>query len=183
MLLLVGSAYGQVSIRVNIGTPPAWGPAGYDEVRYYYLPDVEAYYDVQSSMFIYISGNRWIHRSYLPSRYRNYDLYGGYKVVMNDYHGNSPYSHFNEYRMKYRKGYRGDEQRNVGERHEKNNNQERHNEYQPNRNYNNDRNNNHYQVRGNDENQGRGNGNNKNHERVNEKNKKEGHDNGKGKKD
>ena len=118
MLLLAGSVQGQLSVRVNIGTPPAWGPAGYSDVRYYYLPDVESYYDVRNSMFIYYSGNRWIHSRYLPGRYRNYDLYGGYKVVMNDYRGERPYDHFREYRTKYARGYRGHAQRNIGERHD-----------------------------------------------------------------
>jgi len=117
MLILAGSLQGQLSVRVNIGTPPAWGPAGYNSVHYYYLPDIESYYDVNNSMFIYYQGNRWIHSRTLPYRYRNYDLYGGYKVVMNDYRGNRPYDHFREYRVKYAKGYRGHEQRNIGVRH------------------------------------------------------------------
>lgn len=123
MLILVSTAQSQLSVNVHIGTPPAWGPSGHSDVRYYYLPDVEAYYDVQTSMFIYISGNQWIRRSYLPARYRNYDLYHGHKVVMNDYRGNSPYTHFKEHKMKYAKGYRDSEQRNIGERdHGRNNN-------------------------------------------------------------
>ncbi|MFZ4398900.1 MAG: hypothetical protein ACOYO1_02610 [Bacteroidales bacterium] len=108
--------YSQVSINVNIGSPPQWGPAGYNDVSYYYLPDVESYYDVRSSMFIYYSGGNWIHRSYLPARYRNYDLYRGYKVVMKDYRGNRPYDHFKEHKSKYRKGYRDHSQKNIGER-------------------------------------------------------------------
>ncbi|MDD4972280.1 MAG: hypothetical protein PHT07_22865 [Paludibacter sp.] len=120
MMVLAGSTQGQISVQVHIGTPPAWGPAGYSNVQYYYLPDVEAYYDVQHSMFIYQSGNVWVHRTYLPSRYRNYDLYGGYKVVMNDYHGNTPYIHFKDNKMKFAKGYRGKSQRNIGERNDRN---------------------------------------------------------------
>ena len=116
MLTLACSLQGQISVRLNIGSPPAWGPAGYSDVRYYYLPDVEAYYDVQTSMFIYMSGNRWIRRSYLPARYRDYDLYNGYKVVMHDYRGNAPYYNFRDYRVRYNRGYRGDAQRNIGER-------------------------------------------------------------------
>lgn len=119
MLILAGSLQGQLSVRVHIGTPPAWGPAGYNSVHYYYLPDIESYYDVNNSMFIYYQGNRWIHSRTLPYRYRNYDLYGGYKVVMNDYRGNRPYDHFREYRTKYAKGYRGHAQRNIGVRHDK----------------------------------------------------------------
>ena len=161
LLMLAGSTQAQLSVSLHIGTPPAWGPAGYNDVRYYYLPDVEAYYDVRSSMFIYMSGNRWVHRSHLPGRYRNYDLYGGYKVVMNDYRGNSPYSHFREHRMKYAHGYRGNPQRNIGER---NNHQKGNNEFNPNRN----------NGRGNDK--GRGHGNEKKQERGNDN--KDGNDNG-----
>lgn len=115
-LFIAGSMQGQISVNVNFGTPPQWGPVGYSEARYYYLPDVEAYYDIQSSRFIYFSGNRWVHRTYLPSRYRNYDLYNGYKVVMTDYRGQQPYRYYKHHRSKYAKGYRGHEQRNIGVR-------------------------------------------------------------------
>jgi len=177
MLLLAGSVQGQLSVRVNIGTPPAWGPAGYNDARYYYLPDVESYYDVRNSMFIYYSGNRWIHSKYLPGRYRNYDLYGGYKVVMNDYRGERPYDHFREYRTKYARGYRGHAQRNIGVR---NDNRVRSREVvRTNR----------VVVRGNDrrgpvkinsQRQERGNdkGHNEAQKRGNDDNKKDGRDNG-----
>jgi hypothetical protein len=113
-LVLAGIGYAQVSVNIKIGVPPPWGPVGFSSVHYYYLPDVEAYYDVQSSMFIYFGDGKWIHRSYLPGRYRNYDLYGGYKVVMTDYHGNTPYTHFKEHKSKYGRGYHGSAQRTIG---------------------------------------------------------------------
>lgn len=116
VLLLTGTVHAQVVVNVNIGSPPQWGPAGYSEVQYYYLPDVEAYYDVHSSMFIYNTGGTWVHRKYLPRQYRNYDLYNGYKVVMSDYRGNTPYTHFSEHKARYSKGYRGDPQKNIGEK-------------------------------------------------------------------
>lgn len=116
ILFLAGTVQAQISVRLNLGTQPQWAPVGYDDTRYYYLPDVEAYYDVQSSMFIYSSGGRWIYRRSLPSRYRNYDLYGGYKVAMRDYRGNAPYSNYDEHRKQYAKGYRGEPQKTIGER-------------------------------------------------------------------
>ena len=119
LLFFAGSVQAQISVQVNLGTPPQWGPSGYSDVQYYYLPDVEAYYDIPSSMFIYYNGVTWVHRSYLPSRYRNYDLYSGYKVVMTDYHGGTPYTHFREYKAKYHKGYRGEQQRSYGQRPER----------------------------------------------------------------
>jgi len=91
ILFFSGTTKAQVSVNINLGSPPAWGPAGYTETRYYYLPDVESYYDVQNSMFIYYYGGGWVHRAYLPTYYQTYDLYAGYKVVLVDYHGPTPY--------------------------------------------------------------------------------------------
>jgi len=110
-LLVANATQAQVSVNVNIGSPPAWGPSGYSEMEYYYLPDVEAYYDVRASQFIYFGGGRWVRATRLPRQYRNYDLYGGYKVVLNDYHGRTPYTYFDRHRVKYYKGYHGAPQR------------------------------------------------------------------------
>ena len=121
LLFFAYSGQAQISVNVNLGAPPQWGPAGYTDARYYYLPDVEAYYDVPSSQFIYFSGGNWVHHAYLPSRYRNYDLYNGYKVVMTDYRGNAPYTYFKEHKVKYAKGYKGHAQKNIGERPQKGN--------------------------------------------------------------
>jgi hypothetical protein len=103
-----------VNISISIGIEPQWGPAGYTNVRYYYLPDIEVYYDIQSSMYIYDVNGAWIHRYYLPARCKGYDLYGGYKVVMQNYYGDFPYTHFRDHKIKYAKGYRGKEQKNIG---------------------------------------------------------------------
>ena len=112
----VNTTKAQVSVNINIGSPPAWGPAGYTEVRYYYLPDLEVYYDIESTVFIYYSDGVWIRRAYLPSRYNNYDLYGGYKVVISDYRGNTPYVHFKHHKVKYAKGYKGPSQKTIGQK-------------------------------------------------------------------
>lgn len=104
VMAFAGAVQSQISVNVHIGSAPVWGPRGYEHARYYYLPDVEAYYDVKTAMFIYISGNAWIRRSYLPSRYQHYNLYRGRKVVMNNYHGNSPYYNHKFYRSKYGQG-------------------------------------------------------------------------------
>ncbi len=92
-IVFASATQAQVSINVNIGARPAWGPVVESDVRYYYLPEVEAYYDIPSSMFIYLHDGRWIHRRHLPERYCNYDLHRGRKIVISDYRGNAPYSH------------------------------------------------------------------------------------------
>ncbi len=116
LLLFASNAMqAQVSVNVNIGTQPSWGPVGYSSVDYYYIPDVQAYYDVRATQFIYLNGGTWIRSSRLPQQYRNYDLNRGYKVVLNDYHGTRPYSQYKYHKQKYYKGY-GKPQKSIGYR-------------------------------------------------------------------
>jgi hypothetical protein len=96
--LLASPAKAQVSLSVNIGSQPEWGPSGYSHVDYYYLPEVESYYYVPTRKFIYFSGNQWVHEDYLPGRYRSYDLRRGRKIVINS---NRPYLHHRDYRSRY----------------------------------------------------------------------------------
>jgi hypothetical protein len=100
------SSKAQVSVNVNIGSQPMWGPAGYSSVDYYYLPDIECYYYVPRQQFVYLSGPSWVFSASLPARYRGYDLYGGYKVVCE---GPRPYMHYREHRVSYARyrDYRG----------------------------------------------------------------------------
>jgi hypothetical protein len=104
-LLVTNVANSQVrfNVSVNIGSQPEWGPSGYDHVDYYYLPDIETYYYVPQKQFIYMSNGNWVYSSRLPRAYRNYDLYSGYKVVVNQ---PKPYMHHQEFRSKYN-NYRG----------------------------------------------------------------------------
>ena len=118
VLFVSTSMQSQVSVNVNIGTPPSWGPVGYSNVDYYYLPDVQAYYDIRASQFIYFGSGNWVRSRYLPGQYRNYDLYNGYKVVLNDYHGKTPYTHYKQHKVKYYKGYKGKPQKSIGKKND-----------------------------------------------------------------
>jgi hypothetical protein len=110
----LGSMQAQVSVNVNIGTAPEWGPAGYSDVNYYYLPDIETYYDIRTSEYIYLTNGRWVRTVTVPAPYRSYNFYNGYKVVMTDYRGNTPYTTYTTYKVKYPKGYKGKPQKNIG---------------------------------------------------------------------
>jgi hypothetical protein len=74
----------RVSVNVNIGAQPEWGPSGYEHADYYYMPDMDVFYDVPQRQFIYLQGGNWIFAASLPARYRDYDLYSCYKVVVNE---------------------------------------------------------------------------------------------------
>jgi len=99
-LFIAGSASAQVSVNLNfnVDRQPIWGPSGYDRVEYYYLPDIEVYYNVPQRRFFYFERGRWIGASQLPSRYRGYDLYRSHKVVVNE---RTPYRNHVVYRDRY----------------------------------------------------------------------------------
>jgi len=96
--LLYTTANAQISLNVNIGSQPAWGPVGYDYVENYYLPDIDTYYDVPSHQYVYLDNNVWVRSRALPARYANYNIYNGYKVVVNE---PRPWKRADVYRTKY----------------------------------------------------------------------------------
>ncbi|MGE8293765.1 MAG: hypothetical protein ACN6ON_18880 [Sphingobacterium sp.] len=97
-LFVAGTADAQVSISVNIGSQPSWGPVGYDYARYYYMPEYNMYYDVPARCYVYYDNGGWIRRASLPRRYRHYDFYRAHKVVIND---RTPWHHHDRYRSRY----------------------------------------------------------------------------------
>jgi hypothetical protein len=171
LLAFTCTTQAQVAVSLTVGTPPAWAPAEASGVRYYYLPDIQVYYDANTSNYIYYSGGIWRHTAYLPSSYGHYDLYGGYKVMLNDYHGERPYDHFRDHRRSYPKGYNhGHFQKTYGERPGKGNSDDRHDNHQDNG----------HGHEGHGDNNGHDHGNDREHDHGNDK----GHgNNGNGHKD
>lgn len=74
---------GNVYVNINIGRQPAWGPTGYDYAQFYYLPEINCYYDVEAGYYYYPDRGRWVAVRYLPPYYSRYDFYSLYKVVIN----------------------------------------------------------------------------------------------------
>ena len=98
LLALPNAVEAQVSVQVNIGHQPVWGPSGYNYARYYYLPEIDVYYDVVTRRYTYFQGRRWVTKSRLPGMYRHIDLYRTYKVVVND---RNPWNNHRYYRTNY----------------------------------------------------------------------------------
>jgi len=76
------------------------------------LPDIQSYYDVRAKQYIYLDKGNWKHSRNLPNQCRRYDVNKGYKVALNDYHGNEPYTNYNDHKARYYVGYR-ESQRTV----------------------------------------------------------------------
>lgn len=92
------SAQVRVNLGLNIGSQPEWGPVGYDHAEYYYIPQIDTYYDVNAHVFVYPDHHQWVRRTHLPDRLANFDLYHAYKVVVNQ---PTPWMHADDNRNRY----------------------------------------------------------------------------------
>lgn len=93
----------QVSVNVNIGGPavvvrPAWVPQNNVNVDFYYIPEIQSYYDVNASLYVYMNRGNWVRTRYVPVQYRNYDLNRCNRVALRGYHGSRPYSYYTNHR-------------------------------------------------------------------------------------
>jgi len=62
---------------------PHWAPPVYPGIRYYYLPDIECYYDIHSREFIYLDHARWMYSPTLPYMYPGFDLNNCFVIIVN----------------------------------------------------------------------------------------------------
>lgn len=91
----------RVNVNLNIGRPN-WGLPGNQVGDWYYLPEIDTYYDIPGRQFVYFDRGRWVYANQLPYMYRDYNLSRGYKVVLND---NRPFMRADVYRKKYNRYY------------------------------------------------------------------------------
>jgi|GEM_PF-740399 len=102
------------SAGVSVGGPGAMVDANYNNYNenpgyynntnnystddYYYLPDIDAYYNIPLQQYVYFDGGRWITNPYLPAMYRGFDLYAANKYRI---HEARPYLRADFYRNRY----------------------------------------------------------------------------------
>ncbi len=77
--------YGTTSYSA-VYTPPSWAPASGNltNVRYYYLPDCDAYYDASNQQFYSMSNGAWISSGSVPGSCAGTDLSQDFVVMLNN---------------------------------------------------------------------------------------------------
>lgn len=95
---LCNNSHAQVNNGNNITTQPLWGPTGYDYVEYYYLPDIDIYYNVPGAQYVYRQKKKWVMVKDLPERYKDFNFHSAHKVVMNE---PKPYTNYRANKAKY----------------------------------------------------------------------------------
>lgn len=94
-LLATPAAQAQVGVNINIGAP-AWGPQVPYGTQYYYIPEIDGYYDLYTQQYIVYQDGYWVP---LPELY-GYDPYQFHPVIV-DYRGPQPWLQIGYYRQRY----------------------------------------------------------------------------------
>ena len=96
LLLYSSRAQAQAQVWVNA---PYWGPAVAPHVQYYYIPEIDGYYDLyaQSYLFYDPGFGAWVSSPMLPRAYASYDPRFFHPVVI-EYVGRQPWGYLRDHR-------------------------------------------------------------------------------------
>jgi uncharacterized membrane protein YgcG len=95
--LLAGAPAAQAQVNVNVSVgPPAWGPPVPAGTQYYYIPEIDGYYDIYNGVYLVFRNGAWVA---LPTL-NGYDPYAFHPVVL-DYRGRQPWMYVRDHRTRY----------------------------------------------------------------------------------
>ena len=89
------AAKAQVGVNINIGLP-AWGPAVPQGTQYYYIPEIDGYYDIYNGDYLVFQDGVWVTLPYIDG----YDPYYFHPVPVS-YVGPQPWLYIGTYRNRY----------------------------------------------------------------------------------
>ncbi len=100
ILLFAIKTTAQISVNISLGSRPAYNPPVHyyydDNVDYYFLPEIQAYFDNRSGLFIHYNSGGWVR----TRSFDNFDINRCQRIAI-EYHGNTPYRDFVSHRQQY----------------------------------------------------------------------------------
>ena len=70
-------------------------------IRYYYYPNLQAYFDTETLTYLYSKNKEWVESTRIPSGHMGYSIYNTNKVAISNYLGDAPYEMIDEHRKQY----------------------------------------------------------------------------------
>lgn len=95
LMVAAPAAHAQVRVNVNVGAP-VWGPPVPPTAQYYYIPEIDGYYDLYTQQYLVFQDGYWV---VLPELY-GYDPYQFHPVVI-AYRGREPWGQRDYYHSRY----------------------------------------------------------------------------------
>ncbi len=95
LALMAPVAQAQVNVNVKVGRP-AWGPPIPAGTQFYYIPEIDGYYDLYAQQYIVYQDGQWVTAPALDG----YDPYQFHPVVL-EYRGRQPWVYVTANRARY----------------------------------------------------------------------------------
>ena len=89
------AAHAQIGVNIQLGHPN-WGPAAPAGSQYYYVPEIDGYYDLQAHNYIVQRNGRWSRLNSVPG----YNPANFHPVVV-DYRGRQPWQQYRDHHARY----------------------------------------------------------------------------------
>ena len=80
---------------------PLFNPVTNCQLRYYYFPNLEAYFDNLELVYHYKVNGQWQKAESLPTNYGGYSLYNKVRVAITDFDGEEPYQLLKTHKKMY----------------------------------------------------------------------------------
>ena len=88
-------SHAQIGVNIQLGHPN-WGPVAPAGAQYYYVPEIDGYYDLQAQNYIVQRNGRWNRLNSVPG----YDPRSFHPVVV-DYRGRQPWDQYRDHHTRY----------------------------------------------------------------------------------
>lgn len=85
----------------------------YEEVRYYYYPNLQAYFDTKVGLYLYVENGEWVESERLAPTFRGYSLKNGQYVMIKDYTGEEPYTLLEQHKAQFPADYSSRPKREI----------------------------------------------------------------------
>jgi hypothetical protein len=112
LFLLVQSAFSQVQLETVYVSKKKVSTTT-TEVRYYYYPNLEAYFDTCDKLYIYKHNGEWISTAYLSPSYRGYSLNNTHFVLLPGLIEDQPHQFISEHKIKYPANFSSKRKRDI----------------------------------------------------------------------
>ncbi|TYZ08904.1 hypothetical protein FY528_11860 [Hymenobacter lutimineralis] len=98
LALLLHGTRAQAQVHIDMSAP-YWGPSVGPDVQYYYIPEIDGYYDLYNELYLVFDPvyGAWVSSPYLPRAYAAYDPRFFHPVVI-QYVGRRPWGYHREHR-------------------------------------------------------------------------------------
>jgi hypothetical protein len=76
-----------------------------EQPRYYYYPNLQAYFDLQRGVYIFNENGSWITSETIDVGFKGYSVRNIFHVSLIEYQGEEPYTMLSQHKLKYPADY------------------------------------------------------------------------------